>query len=406
MPRFKDEPDNAAGSRPIRVCWVGLTLTPYHIARLNAAVRCGGLEMHYVSYSNVNDFRALQCDEGVDEAFQRHVLFPGRRIQSLTPRELWARLWAVLEHVRPEAVCVPGWGLKGSAAALAWCVARGAAAVIVSESTREDAERSGWKEWVKARLLGLGGSAFVGGIRHAEYARTLNMAEDRIVTGHNVVDNDHFQVSAVSTPVGGINQRYFLACARFETKKNLPLLIDAYHSYARMTTDPWKLVIAGDGELKPKLMQQIQAYGLSEQVLLPGAVGYSDLPRWYQNAGAFIHASTTEQWGLVVNEAMAAGKPVLVSRQCGCAPDLVREGVNGWTFDATQASELARLMQRITAAGEDLTAMGRASAEIIAAWSPQGFGSALRRAVLVAMGKPRSKARMVDWILLRVLALR
>jgi glycosyltransferase involved in cell wall biosynthesis len=46
-----------------------------------------------------------------------------------------------------------------------------------------------------------------------------------------------------------------------------------------------------------------------------------------------VHASTTEQWGLVVNEAMAAGLPVLVSDRCGCAPDLVEVGVNGFTFD-------------------------------------------------------------------------
>jgi 1,2-diacylglycerol 3-alpha-glucosyltransferase len=57
-------------------------------------------------------------------------------------------------------------------------------------------------------------------------------------------------------------------------------------------------------------------------------------------ASAFIQASTTEQWGLVVNEAMASGLPVLVSERCGCAPDLVKNGVNGYTFDPYDIKEI------------------------------------------------------------------
>ena len=64
---------------------------------------------------------------------------------------------------------------------------------------------------------------------------------------------------------------------------------------------------------------------------------------------AFVHASASEQWGLVVNEAMAAGLPVIVSERCGCAPDLVREGVNGLTFDPCDVAELAGLMERVAA---------------------------------------------------------
>ena len=68
------------------------------------------------------------------------------------------------------------------------------------------------------------------------------------------------------------------------------------------------------------------ALGLDNDVIFPGFIQYDELPAYYGLAKAFIHASTVEQWGLVVNEALAAGLPVLVSERCGCAPDLVREG--------------------------------------------------------------------------------
>ena len=95
---------------------------------------------------------------------------------------------------------------------------------------------------------------------------------------------------------------------------------------------------------------------------------------------------SVEQWGLVVNEAMAAGLPVLVSRACGCAPDLVREGVNGFTFDPYDVGGLAGLMVRMSSGELNLKTMGEASQVIIAGWTPEVFGENLLRAVDAARG--------------------
>ena len=104
------------------------------------------------------------------------------------------------------------------------------------------------------------------------------------------------------------------------------------------------------------------------------------MPAYYGLASAFVHASTTEQWGLVVNEAMASGLPVLVSNRCGCAPDLVQEGVNGFTFDPYNVEQLAQLMLKISAFQTfSLSTFGAASRRIIADWGPERFASGLRR---------------------------
>ena len=68
------------------------------------------------------------------------------------------------------------------------------------------------------------------------------------------------------------------------------------------------------------------------------------MPNAYHNASIFIHPSTTEQWGLVVNEAMASSLPVLVSNKCGCSKFLVKNGKNGYTFDPNNYNEIALLM--------------------------------------------------------------
>src|SRR5262249_2927555 len=121
-------------------------------------------------------------------------------------------------------------------------------------------------------------------------------------------------------------ENYFLASARFVEKKNLPRLISAYAEYRRRssayvkaTADMeggsqksevseskalWDLVLLGDGPLKTDLCRLISDLRLNEHVHLPGFKQYEELPVYYGLAKAFVHVSTIEQWGLVVNEAI------------------------------------------------------------------------------------------------------
>jgi glycosyltransferase involved in cell wall biosynthesis len=98
---------------------------------------------------------------------------------------------------------------------------------------------------------------------------------------------------------------------------------------------------------------------------------------------------------------MAAGLPVLVSNRCGCAPDLVEEGRNGFTFDPYDTEQLAGLMLRLsTMSDAERAAMGQASREIISRWTPETFATNLSKAVEVALAAPRPKATLLDKALL------
>lgn len=79
----------------------------------------------------------------------------------------------------------------------------------------------------------------------------------------------------------------------------------------------------------------------------------------------------SETWGLVVNEAMAAGLPVLVSRKCGCYPNLVREGISGFLFDPYKINELCDLIKKISQGWFNLSAMGKKSLKIIRRYLPK-----------------------------------
>ena len=170
---------------------------------------------------------------------------------------------------------------------------------------------------------------------------------------------------------------------------------------------PWHLVLLGDGPLRAELCRLISDLGLQDSVLLPGFKQYPDLPAYYGLANAFILPSVSETWGLVVNEAMASGLPVLVSNRCGCAPDLVQEGVNGWTFDPCNTDQLADLMLRLSQAPKQrLEEMGAASRRIIQDWGVERFATGLKAAVDKALEVGPKRASVFDRLLLRLLMMR
>ena len=90
---------------------------------------------------------------------------------------------------------------------------------------------------------------------------------------------------------------------------------------------------------------------------------------YYGLAGGLVLPNTREPWGLVVNEAMASGLPVLVSQNCGCALDLVSPGLNGWIFDPMNQYDIADCMEKLATENTDLEAMQNASREIVAKYS-------------------------------------
>jgi len=144
---------------------------------------------------------------------------------------------------------------------------------------------------------------------------------------------------------------------------------------------------------------KLSTLNLHAHVHLPGFKQYDKLPVYYALANAFVHASTTEQWGLVVNEAIASGLPVIVSQRCGCAPELVQG--NGFTFDPMNEDELARRMLEIASLPDGgREHLGDVSRRIVARFRPERLGEGLERAAAMGINLRRKKFRSFDRALL------
>src|SRR5512132_972944 len=384
---------------------------PYHDARLNAApdrLSVTGIEWSAKGYD-------AWGAAATPARYHKVSLFPEATNHSPGNAGLRCAFWSALEQTNPDVVAVNGWNNFGSLIAANCCVGRRIPMVVMSESSRQDEPRTWWKEAVKRRIVGLYSAALVGGQRHVEYLAELRMPREWVFTGYDVVDNDYFgrrtaEIRNCKFELRnrrGLPENYFLASARFIEKKNLSALIEAYAQYRRRSKIapkvPWDLVVLGDGPLRETLNSQLSTLNLNEHVRLPGFKPYDELPVYYALANAFVHASTNEQWGLVVNEAIASGLPVIVSERCGCVPELVQG--NGFTFDPTNEHELtARLLEMASLSDEEQKHLGENSYRIAANFAPERFGEGLERAASVAMGVPQKRFGVMDRALLLVTA--
>jgi len=379
---------------------------PYHLARLRAAAAtCDLLAIEVAGRSATY---AWDASRGA-EPFRRETLIESGTSTGLPRGEVGRRLRASLARFNPAVVVVPGWASPAAWAAMHWCTQRRVAMVCMSESTAYDETPAAWKRVLKSRLVRLFSAALVGGRRHVENLTQLGFPAERIAFGYDAVDNDYFSANADAARIDEMRRQlklpgeFFLGSARFVEKKNLDRLLQAFARY-RNGGGTWSLVLLGDGPLRPALEKLRDDLGLGAHVLLPGFRQYAELPAYYALAGAFIHASTVEPWGLVVNEAAASGLPLIVSNRCGCAPELVRDGVNGFTFDPADVDALAAHMKTVAAPDFPRAAFAAASRETVRPWGPARFAQGLAQAIDTALAHPPTPAGLIDRNLLSFLA--
>ncbi|MEM7453541.1 MAG: glycosyltransferase family 4 protein [Planctomycetota bacterium] len=388
---------------------------PYHVARCRGASEF--LDVQPVElFGRCETYAWSELKGELD--IKRKTLFENREPASVSKRELSTALCATLQRLAPDAVAVHGWSLPGAIATIKWCYRNRVPAVVMSESRYADAPRSFAKEFVKRCILDHVSAGLVGAKSHAEYLISLGMNEKAISKGYDAVDNSFFSTGARAARESaetlrnqlGLPEKYFFASGRFVEKKNFARLIEAYAMYRERFAEldqntlgerqPWELVIAGDGPLRNQLKSLATGSGAGDSITFPGFIQYKRLPAYYGLASAFMHVSTVEQWGLVVNEAAAAGLPLGVSTSTGCADSLVVPDRNGWTCSAINVNDICSVMLNLSSATDQQRAeMGAASARIVDGYGPQEFGAGLSAATRYSIENVRQAGQISRLVL-------
>lgn len=323
--------------------------------------------------------RAFEWDDDLLAGYQAEVLSPDRSSADLlADRDLRVdapSLDAAVGRAGLHAMIIPGWHADYYRRASRVCRSLGIPAIYRGDSTLQTAPAGpawyAWRTRTRARLREYAAWLAVGR-RSRDYLASFRVPEPLIFDSPHAVDNDAFAAGAAAAQAPqprvaarralGLDPSAFvvLFAGKLSPAKR-PL--DVIRAAAAMDRSRVQVLIAGDGALGPACRDEAQRLGVT--AAFAGFVNQRDLPRAYAAADCLAVPSTSETWGLVVNEALATGLPCVVSDRVGCAPDLVEDGVTGAVVPVGDRDRLAAALsaiQRRRAEGHDFAPACRARA--------------------------------------------
>lgn len=267
-----------------------------------------------------------------------------------------------------ELVVLPGYERPEYWAMLAVLVLRRKPRAVFCDSTAFDRPRTALKGLAK-RLFFMACDGFFGyGIRSREYLMSYGVPAKRIFFRCQAAAQplDYTEEKALATRLSlgptDANRPHFVYVGRLSPEKGLDTLLLAMKAILTVLPNA-TLSLVGAGPMKEELNGMVKALGLVNEVHLLGSMGVEAIAEQYARATALVLPSTSEPWGLVVNEALSTGCPVVVSDRCGCVPELVVEGETGYSF---QAGDVAQLQTRLLQIAKEMAVVEEVAPRCIA----------------------------------------
>ncbi|HMO61649.1 MAG TPA: glycosyltransferase family 4 protein [Ferruginibacter sp.] len=284
---------------------------------------------------------------------------------------------AAINHYAPDAILVFGWAFNSHLKVMRYfknkipVLFRGDSTLLDKTGFIKSLQRKIVLRWVYRHVdIGL----YVGKSNY-DYFRKFGLSNGQLIFAPHAIDNNRFKdKQAVAETAMTIRKQLgipgeapvFLFTGKMEPKKDPGCLLDAF---SRSTAaDTAHVILCGSGELEAALKEK---YTASTRIHFVGFQNQLQIPAYYHAADIFVLPSRgpEETWGLSVNEAMAAGKAVIVSDKCGCAANLVQQGENGFVFKAGDTGALSTMMNDLSNNAELVKQMGNKSFEMIQSYS-------------------------------------
>ena len=364
-------------------------ISPYRIPLFNALVRHPGVDLHVIFLAETDpDLRQWRVyKEEIQFSYQ---VLPSWRRRLVGLNVLLNRgVGRALTKAAPDAILCGGYNYVASWQALLWARTHNVRFLLWSESHAHELRRiRPGVEFLKDEFLRACSGFVVPGQLAREYLRAHKISEDVIFTAPNAVDNDLFESAAEDARKNADSRRkelslptrYFLFAGRLVREKGVFELLSAYAKLEEPIREQVGLVFVGDGASRGQLEEQ--AASISPGVVrFAGFAHREQLAEYYALAETLILPTYSDTWGLVVNEGMACGLPVILSQAAGCGVDLVQEGWNGLLIPPRDVDPLVAAMKTIASQPDLRATMSANSARHIARYSPEEWAVGIARAV-------------------------
>lgn len=280
-----------------------------------------------------------------------------------------------IEEWNADAILVYGWSFKSHLKTMRYLHGRmpvffrGDSTMLGQKNHFKFLIRKYFLRWVYRHI----NKAFYVGAHNKSYFLQHGLKEADLLFAPHAVDNERFadergiyqQKADEWRKELGINPHdlVLVYAGKLEPIKNLGWLIEAINE---LNEAPVKLLLVGNGPLENELKKKASG---NSRIIFIDFQNQQQMPVVYRLGQVFILCSHSETWGLSINEAMASGRAILVNETCGCAPDLVRNSINGFVFNASDKSSFIKYVEKLIADESLVNNMGAQSKEIISKWN-------------------------------------
>jgi L-malate glycosyltransferase len=379
------------------VAFVWANFGPYHVDRLEAAAaalrdthRVVGIEIG--GASQVYPWARTEAGP----SFERITLFPDRQFESISSWQTLISLARACLKARARHVFLCHYERLDISLIALLLRALGCRVYSMIESKFDDKQRVLWRELVKKVFFLPYQGAIVGGERSRDYLQFFGFDPAKIQFGYDTVSMDRIRrlAGAPPAPAGtGFKERHFTIVARLVRKKNIITALSAYADYCRLAgSKARELHICGSGELEDELRAAANHLHI-DGVVFRGFVQSAEVARILSSTLALVLPSVEDQWGLVVNEALAMGVPILCSLNVGARDLLVRTAINGYLFEPDNPDGLSRLFFSLGSDEDEWRRLAEGSSRLAPLADTTQFGRAIAKIIL---GKPAEKSFLGD----------
>ncbi len=365
-------------------------IAPYRIPVFNTLAQGSEIDLHVIFLAE-SDPKLRDWLVYKDEIRFSYQVLPSWRREFAGHNLLLNRgLKKGLQRAAPDAILCGGYNYLASWQGLRWARQRRVPFILWAESTERDIRsRNRVIKFLKRIFIKHCSAFVVPGKSSMQYVVNYGVLEKDIFTAPNAVDTELFaqraeavrQEAASHRQALGLPPRFFLFVGRLVREKGVFDLLEAYGKLTSELRTLVSLVLVGEGTAREELVGRAVQIAPG-QVRCAGFVHRDQLASYYALAESFVFPSHSDTWGLVVNEAMACGLPIISSAAAGCAADLVQDHWNGWVVDRGDVIQLASAMERLGRDSALRTQMGNHSRERIEKYSPAVCAAGIAQAAM------------------------
>jgi len=330
------------------------------------------------SFVQVAETSANRGGSVVDRSYHQYpfkLLFSSAYDQIPWYRSITA-LCADLLKNPSDLVVLPGYHRPEYWAMLILCILLRRKRAVFCDSTAYDREKSRWKERAKAFFFRRCDGFFCYGIRSKEYVASYGIDKHKIYDRcqsaalPRTYDAAAIQSHYERCPSSAAASSTFLYIGRLAQEKGLYDLLEAFRGIREKMPNA-RLDMVGSGAMEDELKVRVAQLGLDSAVAFLGTKSPEEIGQLLMSSTAMVLPSHREPWGLVVNEALAYGCPVVVTHVCGCVPELLREGITGYTVPAGDVRALGIAMMSAARLSADRSSVSKHCLELIEQYTPE-----------------------------------